>query len=168
MLKLQQPPSFSTELTAFLFSRLTEEQSSGVPTTRWGRPHCTTWVWTPPASTLLLAVRTAASGERVGVYFLKVHEVSNGKPRRKGLIFEVSFPSDWQGFQHQQWQTEETVQGIPEWGWQSAQGNVFLRSQMLRMPFPSYIYSLLTTELPFVLAGSAWSVRSICGHQLLR
>lgn len=51
----------------FLRLRRTEERSSGVPTTWWGKPRSMTCLWTPPASTPPSAVRTAASGECGGV-----------------------------------------------------------------------------------------------------
>lgn len=61
--------------------------------------------------------------------------VSEGSNRLKKKKNWMNFLNSWgffsfwlQDFQHQQRQTEETLQGVIKWGWQSAQGDILLHS----------------------------------------
>lgn len=73
------------------------------------------------------------------------------------LNFGGFFPFWLQDFQHQQWQTEETLQGITERGWQSAQGNIFLHCPHSKChSLPIFTAYLSTIKL---FCPLSWQVR---------
>lgn len=147
----------STELTMFLFlwNRLTEELSSGVPTTWWGRPRYSTWAWTPPASTPLSAVRTAASGGRMGT--VGILSLVMGRE----VIFEC-FSSGCRIFNINSGKQKKLYKGsLSEDG---SLLRVTLASARLLLPVCALC---VDPRALFALAGPAWSVGSVRSHQLL-
>lgn len=72
-----------------------------------------------------------------------------------------------QDFQHRQRQTEEALQGISEWRWQSPQSSAFFYIYL------SHIFIFLCkkeekTSVLFISEGPDRSFRPVCGHQLLQ